>query len=783
MRLHLAARVACLLPALAGMALTAGCGDDEEKLPPGTVDPRQPRALFSELMYHPVGEDNPQEVHEYLEIHNPSLVAMDLGGARIAGGVRFTFPAGTTLAPGQYLVVAKNRGQLLAVPGYGLDPNRLLGDYEGELDNDGERIVLESSAGVLLDEVAYNDKFPWPMGADALGAGPSWLAPNRLGGRPIEEHRFRGRSLERVSFDLPGTSVANWVASLLSASTPGRANSVQGTPASVVVSKEVVPDGAAQPGALIGEAATAVVKVAFTREGTQIDKPAVEYFVDDPEKVGEPTQKVALLSAGSGGLSASLPAQKANSVVRYRIVGERGSAPVVVSPRAGDPIDWHAYFVSPEITGRTQPFHFFISKANWELMWDHIERGRVPGHVSTLGGKPGLCQPNEYWNERVPATLVIEGHVYDVQVRYQGSGVNRAGGKFIPPMAWPEGAVKPSRPADFRVLSLHVNFPRHDRHQKKRTFNLNKLTAACTGFNTTVGATLFEQAGVPAARENQYARVYINGTYYHYMQRLEHVDENLLERYYGKDHQVGDLWKSVGTRWDQGPYGWGDERLLQDECGYTAAQRYDWSYKRETLTDYKQGAAEVKKLIEDMHAARGAGVLAIRKFFQDNFDMTALTSYMAVKNWLSPWDDFFHNHFLYRKVDGRFMMIPTDFDGEFGIDGFNSHPEQSFFAGMENDRANRNNWWNYLKDSYLRAFRPEFLARLKELSESVLHPANVHSLIDQTAATYDLAEAKQAPSAVPMQPLCGNGEAPEYIRAMKNFAARRYERVQDGLFD
>ena len=46
-------------------------------------DPRTPRALFSELMYHPVGEDNPQELHEFIEIHNPSAVPMDLGGARI----------------------------------------------------------------------------------------------------------------------------------------------------------------------------------------------------------------------------------------------------------------------------------------------------------------------------------------------------------------------------------------------------------------------------------------------------------------------------------------------------------------------------------------------------------------------------------------------------------------------------------------------------------------------------------------------------------------------------
>ena len=73
---------------------------------------------------------------------------------------------------------------------------------------------------------------------------------------------------------------------------------------------------------------------------------------------------------------------------------------------------------------------------------------------------------------------------------------------------------------------------------------------------------LFEQAGVPAARAAGYVRLYVNGAYYHYMQRMEHVDEDLLRRFYGNDHEVGDLFKSTGTRWDEGPFGWGDERPL-----------------------------------------------------------------------------------------------------------------------------------------------------------------------------------------------------------------------------
>ena len=248
---------------------------------------------------------------------------------------------------------------------------------------------------------------------------------------------------------------------------------------------------------------------------------------------------------------------------------------------------------------------------------------------------------------------------------------------------------------------------------------------------------------------------------------------------------MGDLFKSTGIRWEQGPFGWGDERILEDHCGYTAAQRYDATYNRESLTSYKTGSAEVKKLIEDLHAARAQGVPAMRKFFEETFDVPVLTTYMAIRNWLSPWDDYFHNHYLYRRADGRWILIPNDFDGEMGINPLSWH-DTSFFNGQENDRSNRNNWINYLKDAYLKSFRSELIDRLDELSRTVLHPANVEALIDDVLGRYDAAEARQSPSHVltPTAPLCfGVGDAPQVAERLKTFARRRHERILDGLFD
>jgi hypothetical protein len=238
----------------------------------------------------------------------------------------------------------------------------------------------------------------------------------------------------------------------------------------------------------------------------------------------------------------------------------------------------------------------------------------------------------------------------------------------------------------------------------------------------------------------------------------------------------------VGARWDEGPYGWGDERILEDWCGYPAAERYDWTYKRITLKDWKAGSADVKTLIENLHAARAGGPAALRTFFEKTFDVNSMLNYMAVLNWMSPWDDAFQNHFLYRRADGRWLMIATDMDNLFGSNP-PSAADGSFFDGVENVRANRNNLMNYLKDAFLRTFRQEFIQRLKDLSQDVLHPNNVAALVDEALSRYNLEEAKQAPAGIITVPMCGGGDPTVTATRMKNFARIRWERVQDGLFD
>ena len=111
---------------------------------------------FTELHPHP-----PAGEPEWVELHNPLVLDIDLSGWRLSGGITYVFPEGTVLAAGGYLVVAADPGGL---PGVGA-----LGPFDGALADRGERIELLSNGGRRIDSVRYGDDDPWPAAASGTG--------------------------------------------------------------------------------------------------------------------------------------------------------------------------------------------------------------------------------------------------------------------------------------------------------------------------------------------------------------------------------------------------------------------------------------------------------------------------------------------------------------------------------------------------------------------------------------------------------------------------------------
>lgn len=128
-------------------------------------------AVINEFHYNPL--DN-TSAEEFIELHNPGDTPLDLSGWILADAVTYTFPAGTTLAAGGYLVVAGNPAVVQAKYG----TSAPLGPWTGKLSSDGERIDLRNAAGILQDRVSYNAGFPWPTSTDGTGNSAELIHPS-----------------------------------------------------------------------------------------------------------------------------------------------------------------------------------------------------------------------------------------------------------------------------------------------------------------------------------------------------------------------------------------------------------------------------------------------------------------------------------------------------------------------------------------------------------------------------------------------------------------------------
>lgn len=103
---------------------------------------------------------------QWLEIYNRGESPVNLAGWNFGDGISYTFAENTVIAPGEYLVIAKDPSALSAAHP-GLVP---LGPYEGSLSRNGETVTLRDSFNNPADTLRYYDGGRWPPKADAAGS-------------------------------------------------------------------------------------------------------------------------------------------------------------------------------------------------------------------------------------------------------------------------------------------------------------------------------------------------------------------------------------------------------------------------------------------------------------------------------------------------------------------------------------------------------------------------------------------------------------------------------------
>ncbi len=129
-----------------------------------TNDPdRETGIVITELMVDP---PTGHRDGEYIELFNKSGSSIDLSGWEFEEGVNFTFPPGTSLSSGAYLVIAANKD----FTSNAHPSANVVGQFEGELANGGELLRLVDDWGNLADEVHYHTGGSWPFLAGGLGS-------------------------------------------------------------------------------------------------------------------------------------------------------------------------------------------------------------------------------------------------------------------------------------------------------------------------------------------------------------------------------------------------------------------------------------------------------------------------------------------------------------------------------------------------------------------------------------------------------------------------------------
>ncbi len=113
---------------------------------------------------------------EFVELFNYSDETIDLSNAFFGNGIDYQFPWGTTLAPGERILIVKDQDVFASRYGTGLP---VVGQYDGKLSNSGETVLLQSAAGEVIADITYGDAnvAEWPQAADGSGASLELVQP------------------------------------------------------------------------------------------------------------------------------------------------------------------------------------------------------------------------------------------------------------------------------------------------------------------------------------------------------------------------------------------------------------------------------------------------------------------------------------------------------------------------------------------------------------------------------------------------------------------------------
>lgn len=480
-----------------GIGTSAASATVEGILPPLPVNGP---VLINEIHYN--GLDN--SVHsDFVELYNHSTTAANISGWTLSDGVEYTFPSGTVIPPGGYLVVAENPATVQVLWGV-----TTLGPYAKSLSSDGETLTLKNSGGTVVSEVTYSSGFPWPCAANGDGAsmelvnpaldpkkGSSWRSSvetttgltGEIASPGSQNHQFKlnaAPNIEQVTH-APLQPVAN--APITVTASLSDADGVTGAR----LSYQIVAPGDFVPAYL-------PIPIVGNNIDTSQPRPANPAF-ENPAN----WTNVTMLDNGTNGdavsgdgiYTAVIPGQAHRSLVRYRVTATDSLGVSVRAPFADDESKNFAVFVYngvpdyqgvPAATLKTLPVYQFLTrKADYDQCVAYNSADQLSGNT------PGWTFEN--WE----ATMVFDGVVYDhIKFRLHGGNgrynfTSKRGLRFF----FNKGYDFQNRDNDGELSPTKWNSITAENCWENRstlTYSLNEV----------VNFYLWRKLGVPAPRSN-----------------------------------------------------------------------------------------------------------------------------------------------------------------------------------------------------------------------------------------------------------------------------------------
>ena len=579
--------------------------------------------VINEIHYHP--KDKTAQ-SEFIELLNTGTAEVSLAGWQFVTGVKFTFPEGTKIVPGGYVVVAGNPERFKAA--FGKDA---LGAWKGKLKHSGEALVLRDARGAVVDQVKFGTGFPWPTAADGEGASLELV-------NPAMDH-LAGSSWRSSGFVAGKNEIGK--------PTPGERNSTASDIAPPSIS--AIGHAPAQPkGGEPMRVAARVVAAGGVKAVTlfyQVVEPGKYIRKSDPafEKDWTPVPmrddgKDGDTRAGDGVFSALLPGtlQQHRRLIRYRIAAEDARGQIMRVPYADDACPNFTYFCFtgfppwagyPGKPGEGPPLVFpntlFTTLPTMTLL-------AVPEDVEKSQWDAGANKKDFL------GTLVSEGKVYDhieFHNRGQGSvnvcGKNKWGFKFNPTREFEiTGKANDQHPRT--VSSLSMNACASPWVQCNR---------GMAGLDEALSFRAYEIAGVPSP-QCRYVQFRV----------IDAAEEA------PKDQYAGDLW--------------GLYQIVENPNGSFLHDRDlpDGNlYRMAGGPDKKHQAAKQPKDNGDVDGflgrVRGG---ADENWWRANLNLPAYYSFHAINRLVGNVDlRPNENHFLYHGANNRWVPIPWDLDMMF----------------------------------------------------------------------------------------------------------------------